>query len=279
MRAAGNGGAIINICSLDLRGRHSDRGALRLVEDRAARHDARARGRVGAARHPRQRHRARLFPHRDDRQFFESERLAETMLAKIPLGRFGALDDLVGAAIFLASDARDIRHRPLPRRWTAAIWRRSRARGDCSSCIELYMQLDRIARIPVRLRARQVTGMAHRWLRWRALAAIAVRATGGIAVSVRRVGMTYPGVTAVDDVSFDLTEGAFLTILGPFRLRQDDAAAHDRRLPDADGGRDRRSAASRCGAVPPYRRSIGMVFQRLALFPHMTRRGERRLPA
>jgi NAD(P)-dependent dehydrogenase (short-subunit alcohol dehydrogenase family) len=27
------------------------------------------------------------------------------MLAKIPQGRFGALDDLVGAAVFLCSDA------------------------------------------------------------------------------------------------------------------------------------------------------------------------------
>lgn len=37
--------------------------------------------------------------------FFESEDWQKRMLAGIPLARFGALDDLVGAAIFLASPA------------------------------------------------------------------------------------------------------------------------------------------------------------------------------
>jgi NAD(P)-dependent dehydrogenase (short-subunit alcohol dehydrogenase family) len=37
--------------------------------------------------------------------FFQDEAWREAMKAKIPLSRFGRLDDLVGAAIFLASDA------------------------------------------------------------------------------------------------------------------------------------------------------------------------------
>jgi len=37
--------------------------------------------------------------------FFADPEWQSTMLAKIPLGRFGALDDLKGIAIFLASDA------------------------------------------------------------------------------------------------------------------------------------------------------------------------------
>lgn len=37
--------------------------------------------------------------------FYENEVWVEAMLAKIPVGRFGALEDLVGSAIYLASDA------------------------------------------------------------------------------------------------------------------------------------------------------------------------------
>ncbi|MEL6234172.1 MAG: SDR family oxidoreductase [Pseudomonadota bacterium] len=37
--------------------------------------------------------------------FYQDAAWAEAMLAKIPQGRFGALEDLVGAAIFLSSDA------------------------------------------------------------------------------------------------------------------------------------------------------------------------------
>jgi NAD(P)-dependent dehydrogenase (short-subunit alcohol dehydrogenase family) len=37
--------------------------------------------------------------------FYENPTWQETMLAKIPMRRFGALDDIVGASIFLSSDA------------------------------------------------------------------------------------------------------------------------------------------------------------------------------
>ena len=37
--------------------------------------------------------------------FYRDEGWQQAMLAKIPLRRFGQLDDLVGATIFLASDA------------------------------------------------------------------------------------------------------------------------------------------------------------------------------
>ncbi|MBO1358878.1 glucose 1-dehydrogenase [Acetobacter sacchari] len=39
------------------------------------------------------------------REFYENSTWVESMQAKIPLGRFGVVDDLVGAAVFLSSDA------------------------------------------------------------------------------------------------------------------------------------------------------------------------------
>src|SRR5687767_7680757 len=102
-----------------------------------------------------------------------------------------------------------------------------------------------------------------------ALSAARPHAAGGVAVSVRDVSMSYPGVTAVDDVSFDLAEGAFLTILGPSGsgkttlLRMIAGFQTPTAGEIVIGGRPVRT-------VPPYRRSIGMVFQRLALFPHIT---------
>jgi gluconate 5-dehydrogenase len=37
--------------------------------------------------------------------FYRDKAWSEAMLAKIPAGRFGALEDLVGATVFLCSDA------------------------------------------------------------------------------------------------------------------------------------------------------------------------------
>ncbi len=59
-----------------LRARRSDRRSLWLVEERPPRHDARARRRMGAARHPRQRAGARLFPHRTHRGVLSERGLA-----------------------------------------------------------------------------------------------------------------------------------------------------------------------------------------------------------
>jgi putative spermidine/putrescine transport system ATP-binding protein len=81
--------------------------------------------------------------------------------------------------------------------------------------------------------------------------------------------MVYDGFHAVRDASFDLPRGRFLTILGPSGsgkttlLRLIAGFLRPTRGEIFIGG----EAVS---AVPAHRRSIGMVFQRLALFPHMT---------
>lgn len=89
------------------------------------------------------------------------------------------------------------------------------------------------------------------------------------AVSVRAVSMVYDGVAAVDSASFDLPAGKFLTILGP------SGSGKTTLLRLIAGFQQPTSGEIFIGgkpvsAVPAHKRSVGMVFQKLALFPHMT---------
>jgi putative spermidine/putrescine transport system ATP-binding protein len=94
-------------------------------------------------------------------------------------------------------------------------------------------------------------------------------AEAAVAVSVQNVSMNYDGFLAVDDASFDLPRGKFLTILGP-------SGSGKTTLLRLIAGFQRPTSGEivingeKVSAVPPHKRSIGMVFQRLALFPHMT---------
>jgi putative spermidine/putrescine transport system ATP-binding protein len=89
------------------------------------------------------------------------------------------------------------------------------------------------------------------------------------AVSVRNVSMVYAGQAAVADASFELAAGRFLTILGPSGsgkttlLRMIAGFQKPTRGEIAINGQS-------VSAVPPHKRRVGMVFQKLALFPHMT---------
>ena len=89
------------------------------------------------------------------------------------------------------------------------------------------------------------------------------------AVSAINVGMTFGTFKAVKDASFDLENGKFLTILGPSGsgkttlLRMIAGFLTPTSGEILINGRSVRSVAAN-------KRSIGMVFQRLALFPHMS---------
>ncbi|MEM8855511.1 MAG: ABC transporter ATP-binding protein, partial [Pseudomonadota bacterium] len=88
-------------------------------------------------------------------------------------------------------------------------------------------------------------------------------------VEIEGVSKRFGTVTAVSDASLSLARGDFLTIVGP-------SGCGKTTLLRMIAGFDRPSAGAikiagrDVGAVPAYKRSIGMVFQRLALFPHMT---------
>ena len=93
--------------------------------------------------------------------------------------------------------------------------------------------------------------------------------TSPFAVSVKDVAMIFGDVHAVKSASFDLPKGKFLTILGP-------SGSGKTTLLRMVAGFDAPSRGEifingqPVSAVPAHKRAIGMVFQKLALFPHMT---------
>ena len=99
--------------------------------------------------------------------------------------------------------------------------------------------------------------------------ASAVERGDPFAVSVRNVDMVYDDVYAVKDASFDLVRGQFLTILGPSGSGKTTLLRMIAGFAEPSSG-DIFINGKPVGAVPPHKRSIGMVFQKLALFPHMT---------
>ncbi|MEO3434075.1 ABC transporter ATP-binding protein [Inquilinus sp. CAU 1745] len=88
-------------------------------------------------------------------------------------------------------------------------------------------------------------------------------------VEIRDVSKFFEDFAAVDHVNLSLSKGEFLTIVGP-------SGCGKTTLLRMIAGFSRPSTGEilinggRVETVPPHRRSIGMVFQRLALFPHMT---------
>ncbi|MCE6951599.1 ABC transporter ATP-binding protein [Cereibacter sphaeroides] len=90
------------------------------------------------------------------------------------------------------------------------------------------------------------------------------------AVLVRDVDMDFgAGPLAVRGASFSLAPGRFLTILGPSGSGKTTLLRIIAGFQTPTRGEIRINGHA-VTAVAPHRRSIGMVFQKLALFPHMT---------
>ncbi|QKK27047.1 ABC transporter ATP-binding protein [Rhizobium hidalgonense] len=91
----------------------------------------------------------------------------------------------------------------------------------------------------------------------------------GAPVFIDRIGKAYGSQTAVGGVTLDIPAGEFLSILGPSGSGKTTLLTMIAGFesPSAGrlviGGRD-------VTAISPDRRNIGMVFQRYALFPHLT---------
>jgi spermidine/putrescine ABC transporter ATP-binding subunit len=117
-----------------------------------------------------------------------------------------------------------------------------------------------------------VASDGHSLLFWEEISvskSMSAGAARGASVSVTGVSKHYGQVVAVDRVSLEAREGEFISLLGPSGSGKTTLlmmiAGFE--LPDhgqiAIGGRD-------MTRVDPNRRNLGMVFQKYALFPHMS---------
>jgi putative spermidine/putrescine transport system ATP-binding protein len=88
-------------------------------------------------------------------------------------------------------------------------------------------------------------------------------------VRLTGVGRKFGTTLAVDDVSLELETGAFLTILGPSGCGKTTLLRMVAGFISPTAG-EIKVHGRPVAALPPWRRRIGMVFQRLALFPHLT---------
>lgn len=90
-----------------------------------------------------------------------------------------------------------------------------------------------------------------------------------ICLDIANVVKQFPGVTAVDRVSVQITEGEIFTLLGPSGCGKSTLLRLVAGLEIQDSG-DIRIAGNLVNNLPPYRRDCSTVFQSHALFPLMT---------
>ena len=86
---------------------------------------------------------------------------------------------------------------------------------------------------------------------------------------LERLSRRYGDFLAVDDVSLDVADGEFVTLLGPSGCGKTTTLRMVAGFIAPDGGSILFDDA-RMNDVPPHRRNTAMVFQSYALFPHMT---------
>jgi ABC-type Fe3+/spermidine/putrescine transport system ATPase subunit len=90
------------------------------------------------------------------------------------------------------------------------------------------------------------------------------------AVSIRGVTKSFEGgVTALDDVSIEVRRGEFLSLLGPSGCGKTTLLRIIGGFEEPTGGEVLIGGRNVLGD-PPYRRRTNMIFQHLALFPHLT---------
>ncbi|WP_255193447.1 ABC transporter ATP-binding protein [Natronobeatus ordinarius] len=89
------------------------------------------------------------------------------------------------------------------------------------------------------------------------------------AIRIDGVTKTFGDVTAVDDVSLEIEQREFLTILGPSGAGKTSLLHMIAGFTEPTSG-ELYIDGEAVTTAPPYERNIGMVFQSMALFPHMT---------
>ena len=87
-------------------------------------------------------------------------------------------------------------------------------------------------------------------------------------ITFDKVTKRYGKITALDNVSFDIKEGEYITILGPTGSGKTTTLRLLAGLLKPDEG-DIYFKGRRVNDLPPERRDVGLVFQNFVLFPHM----------
>ena len=93
--------------------------------------------------------------------------------------------------------------------------------------------------------------------------------TVALPVLIQSLSKHFGAVRAVEDVSFDIKAGEFLTLLGPSGSGKTSLLMMIAGFSRPDNG-SIRIADQEIVHLPPHKRNIGMVFQNYALFPHMS---------
>jgi spermidine/putrescine transport system ATP-binding protein len=91
----------------------------------------------------------------------------------------------------------------------------------------------------------------------------------GPAISLRNITKTFGDVVAVDDVTLDIAEGEFLTLLGPSGCGKTTTMRMIAGFEEPTAG-DISLRGNDVVGIPPNKRAVNMCFQHYALFPHMS---------
>jgi spermidine/putrescine transport system ATP-binding protein len=92
---------------------------------------------------------------------------------------------------------------------------------------------------------------------------------GRVAIALAGVSKSFGGALAVDDVTLDIVEGEFFSLLGPSGCGKTTTLRMIAGFETPDAGRVLLEEAD-VTTVPANRRPVNMVFQQYALFPHMS---------
>jgi len=91
----------------------------------------------------------------------------------------------------------------------------------------------------------------------------------GAPLEVRRLVKAFGATRVVDDVSFKIDSGMFLTLLGPSGSGKTTTLRMIAGFEEPTGG-EIRVGGKVVTDTPAHKRNIGVVFQQYALFPHLT---------
>ncbi len=89
-----------------------------------------------------------------------------------------------------------------------------------------------------------------------------------IDLAVKHINKAFGSFTAVDDVTFDVEDGRFFSILGPSGCGKTTLLRMIAGLAEPDSGDIEIRGRSMAG-IPPNKRPVNLIFQNLALFPMM----------